>query len=343
MAAGDEGNDRPKHKGEFFALGLPQFQKACELGLNPTVALLVLARGTGRDNSTTTWSANSIENYAGITWRRASEAVDALKAAGIVRLSKAGARPVHTITKPERVDDWIWIPNQLVSGAVGEASPVARLRQARDLDALRLLVELYFYQELLGDGGIPRDVITCVFERKRLFGHGPYEVLGFTRERSRILRREPFLRFWAADSDPWPPVEQLLNMGLLEEIDYLAEGGEPDAELIHALNGDDYANDANSAAFQFIESLPQDFRPQMDRYHYVLPVMPYLSEATIVSVYRLRYRAKTRRTAAWYGRHVESCKEATEFYSRLASGQFNKAGTDLKVVQGTSRVQGASR
>jgi hypothetical protein len=51
------------------------------LGLNPAVAYLVLARGSGADNRTTAWSVNAIEGYTGIGRPRAKKAIDALMTA----------------------------------------------------------------------------------------------------------------------------------------------------------------------------------------------------------------------------------------------------------------------
>lgn len=65
--------------------------------------------------------------------------------------------------------DFIWLPNTLVTGtANGEASPVKRLRQSRNLDALRLLVDLYHAQYLADDGGISRKVMERTYHRKRI-------------------------------------------------------------------------------------------------------------------------------------------------------------------------------
>src|SRR5688572_13213702 len=119
--------------GEFFAIGVPQWAAACELGLRQAVALLVLARGSGRDNSTTTWSAEAVCNHSGMTWRRAKEAIALLEAQKIVVVEKDGARPIRKIARPEDVEQLLWLPNELVTGAGKEIPPVKRLREASDL------------------------------------------------------------------------------------------------------------------------------------------------------------------------------------------------------------------
>lgn len=150
-------------KGKFFAVGKPQWQIACGLGLRPAVALIVMACGSGHDNATTTWSRKAIEDHTGMTWRRAHDAQAALIDAGILTVLKGGARPVHKLRHPECGEGLIWLPTELVTGAGDETPPVARLRQAGDLDLLQLLVELYFEQELVGDGGLPRSMVRGEF------------------------------------------------------------------------------------------------------------------------------------------------------------------------------------
>ncbi len=58
-----------KGTGRFFAIYKDQWPKVCALGLNPAVAYLVMACGTGRDNRRTVWSVNAIEKYSGVVSR----------------------------------------------------------------------------------------------------------------------------------------------------------------------------------------------------------------------------------------------------------------------------------
>jgi len=108
--------------GNFFAIGADEFAAACDLGIKPAVSLLVLARGTGKDNATTSWSAQAIFEKTGIAWRRAKEAIEALCAADIVKVLKAGKKPRYKISKPKDDAKLIWLPNELIDGAGGEAS-----------------------------------------------------------------------------------------------------------------------------------------------------------------------------------------------------------------------------
>jgi hypothetical protein len=82
-----------KARGEFFVVDAVTFAKACNLGADAAAAYLVMACGTGRDSRTSTWSRDAISRHLGLTWRKARQKVDDLKAAGlVVELTPAKAR-----------------------------------------------------------------------------------------------------------------------------------------------------------------------------------------------------------------------------------------------------------
>jgi hypothetical protein len=315
-------------KGGFFAIGKPQWIAVCKEGLNPAVALLVLARGSGPDNRTTTWSCEAIYRHTGMSWRRAREAIEALERAAVVSTEKAGARPIRNIALPDQDDYLIWLPNELVDGAGDEIPPVTKLRQASDPDALQLLIELYGEQELAGDGGLPRTILKGNYERERICGYGPFDVYGFRKKDATAWKQGPLARYWGkagVKGDVWECLNILRGMGLFEYVPSLAESDDGNAELLHALAGDEHAENVAAAAESLASELPGGFKYEAEHYDYVLPVPSYMKRATVVGVYRLRYRPKTSRTAAWYAQHVESCAKFADQYSRLASGEFRAA------------------
>lgn len=321
--------------GEFFAIGKPQWAKACSLGLNPAVALLVLARGTGRDNSTTRWSAEAVANCTGMSWRRAAAAIDDLERAKLAEaVGKRSTRPVRKLVIPDDTASMLWLPNTLVSGAGSEAPPVTRLRQAQNLEHLQTFIELYGVQDLAGDGGLPRNLVWKLYERERICDTGQFVVWGF-REAENGLRycntRGPLERFVKRkvreESASWVCLGALERMGLLETVDYLAEGDSYDAELIHALTGDKDADAANESAWALAASLPGGFQYKAEGFAYVLPVLRHIEAPAVAGVSRLVYRPHTKLTAAWWARHRESCERATAIYNAIASGDFQRAAT----------------
>ena len=320
--------------GEFFAIGKPQWTKACALGLNPAVALLVLARGTGRDNSTTRWSAEAVANCTGMGWRRAAAAIEILEQAKLAEaLGERTTRPLRKLAISEDAANMLWLPNALVSGAGSEAPPIMRLRQAQNLEHLQAFIELYGMQDLAGDGGLPRNLIWKQYERERICDTGQFVVWGF-REPENGARyctaRGPLARFAKrknGDGSAWDCLEALERMGLLQTVHYLAEGDSPDAELIHALTGDADADEAREAAWALSTELPGGFRYKAEGFAYVLPVLCHIGAPAVVGVSRLVYRPHTKLTAAWWARHRESCGRASAIYAAIAAGDFQRVAS----------------
>lgn len=330
--------------GDFFAVGVAQWASACDLGLKPAVALLVLARGTGRDNITTTWSAEAVFNHSGMTWRRAKEAIEALEGAGIVSVEKEGARPIRKIARPDDVEQLLWLPNELVTGAGREIPPVKRLREADDLDALRLLIDLYGVHDLAGDGGLPRNLVVGKFKREKICERGQFDVYGFKRDVPSAFKAGPLARYWATSAKEknivWARIELLCEMGLLERVDYLAESDTPDSELIHPLSGDSAACAVADAAANLAAALPGGFSYEAEKFDYTMPVLRHLAKAAVVTVYRLKYRPRTKRTSAWFALYQESCKVFAEVYDQVAAGNFDVAG-QLQTSRDLNGIQGA--
>ena len=107
------GNSAGGGRGGFFAIDRRAWALVCGaadelgLGMNAAVAYLALARGTGRDNRTTTWSVNAIEERF-LSRGRAQKAIDDLKTAGVVRQTGFGGKatryelvPAHEIPGAE--------------------------------------------------------------------------------------------------------------------------------------------------------------------------------------------------------------------------------------------------
>jgi hypothetical protein len=94
-------------RGNFFAIDRRTWAKVCGsdgLGLNAAIAYLVLARGSDRTNSKTSWSVNALEQRDLLSRGRAQAAIDKLKAAKVIRQTGQGRKatryelpPVHEI------------------------------------------------------------------------------------------------------------------------------------------------------------------------------------------------------------------------------------------------------
>lgn len=317
----------------FFAVGTPQWADACKLGLNPAVAYLVAACGTGRDNITTRWGAEAVRKYSGMGWLRAKDALTTLDGNRriVASITRKGGNPTRKLAIPDDADRLLWLPNALVTGARGETPPVAKLRQSQNLEHLQTFIELYGMQDLAGDGGLPRSLVWKPYDvREKVCERGPFNVYGFrSSDRVRYCNTTgPLSRFAKrkdGDSAAWACLIALENMGLLESVHYLAESDSPDAELLHPLTGDDDAEAVKLAALNFATALPEGFNYEAENFDYVLPVLRHISNPAVVGVSRLVYRPHTKRTAAWFAQHREACAAYAARYNALAAGDFEQA------------------
>jgi hypothetical protein len=312
--------------GRFFAIGKTSWGKACRLGINPAVSLLTLAAGTGRDHRTTSWSAEAVFRYTGVSWRRARKAIADLETGQLVERLATGKRPRYRLA-PNKPDDLIWLPNELITGAAGETPPVTLLRQTQEVEVLELFVNLYGEHDLTGDGGIPRELLYQPFERKHIMDYRQFCVYGFDVDENRYCNCVgPLAKYKGRDTGKaWDHLNILERLGLIEWVAYLAESGAEDAELIHALSGDSDADAVAEAARDFVASLPDGYAYIGSSHTYVLPVFQHLVNASVVDIARLRYRPKTKRTAAWFGLHTDNCRKALEAYRGLANRQLEEA------------------
>lgn len=317
---------------DFFAIGKPQWTQVCSMGLNHAVCYLVLARGTGRDNSTTRWSAEAVFKHTGMAWRRATTAIAEMDKTSLVKSSTLkGKRPTRKLVVPADMKDMLWLPNELVTGAAKEVPPVNRLRQMQNVEYLQTFIELYGVHDLAGDGGLPRSLMWKPYDvREHICDQGQFMVYGFgsTKDIRYCNTHSVLVRFHARkdkSSDAWSFISAMERMGLLETVDYLVESDSPDSELIHALTGDDLAVEVRYAAAAAADGMPGGYKYEVDRFDYVLPVLKHMQNAAVVGVTRLVYRPKTMRTAAWYANHQNSCRQFANRYSAIASGDFQQA------------------
>jgi hypothetical protein len=310
------------HTAGFFSIDLGAFRRAAAGGLNPAVAHLILARGTGRDNRTTQWSVHAIEQRTGISRPNATKAVEDLLERGVWKTTRKGKHPIYkAVHAPGSSALPVWLPNSLIDGAAGEVPPIELVRQTRSLPALRLLIELYAVQFLPNYGGVPRDVLKGVFDRERIGEQGPFVVWGFRPRNISAGHSDLARQFWTGKIEKrengreqdtgweatfWPAVHALVDLGLVERVGMLLEGDDDDAEIIHpyAIRGGEptereLALAAQNAARVMVTEGQMNWALEQG-YRHLVPVRKHIAKATMVDVFRLKYRPHTKATAAWY-------------------------------------------
>ncbi len=229
----------------------------------------------------------------------------------------------------------MWLPNALIDGAAGEVPPIELIRQTRSLPALRLLVELYAVQFLPHYGGVPREMLRCEFDRTKVGEQGAFVVWGFRLKHmtatyglagqfltGQFTKRGDGSHDAGWDAAFWPAVHALRDVGIAEPVGMLLDGDDPEAEIIHpyATRGGEpeereLARAASEAAAAMLTE-GQRTRAE-DRGYHLVPVQQHISKATLVEVFRLKYRPHTKATGAWYAQMKESTAEYLPRYKAI--------------------------
>jgi hypothetical protein len=142
-------------RGGFFAIDRRAWARVCALGLNAAIAYLVLARGSGGDNRTTSWSVHATEERTGIARNRARMAIEALLKGGLVRRDKGGQHPRYFI-----------MPAHEVPGCTGYP-PVAMTKEERALHAQLASGDGWVSEKSGGEGrrASPRTIARRLVEK----------------------------------------------------------------------------------------------------------------------------------------------------------------------------------
>lgn len=329
--------------GNFFAIGAAEFDAACELGMNPAVTLLVMARGTGTDNATTKWSALSVFKYTGMARRRAQDAIDKLIGAGLVESLpvKSSKFPRYKLHKPADDADLLWLPNELIDGAGNEIGPITKLRESGELMLLQKFVQLYGLQDLDNDGGLPRTVAWSHFERETICPIGHFVLYGFSGENTLAKSVGLFAEYNGKTDDenntgPWIILTPLFRLGLIEKVYYMAESTDPEAELIYPVGpyGTDEAMDELLAWLE--ETGGKGFAAEAMSHDKLGLALKHIKKAAVVGLYRLRYRPKTGKTSRWYALDMERSEAMVGVIQQICTAEKMRH-VHIKALQSTSR------
>lgn len=323
--------DEVEKRAGFFAVGHNTFLAACHLGINPAAAFVVLARGSGRDNITTKWSADAISDRLRVRWTTAKTSIGQLSDAGLVVIERGSTRPSYLLAREGRS---IWLPNTVVDGDGARTAPVASLRQTRDRLTLQLFVELYSEQNLREDGGVSREITSMPFKRERVGQWGQWTAWWFFGSNQRIRtashvvsahrRQDVTDKDRTAGTNEWSDIfyrfHVLTSLGLLDWVPYLFDG--PEGEPIHALNmfsevgSEAQLYDLSDDAAKAMMSETEIARLRMQTGH-LAPVPSHIAEVQLEAIGRLRHRPSTRLTEAWEKESEEAARGHIEQYSHL--------------------------
>ena len=292
-----------------FAICERSVERLVEFGINELTTYVVLAAGTGRDHSTTAWSAQAVEKYTGLRWRRAKKSIDSLYEHGFIE-NKSGPpkKPRYKLATPK---EFIWLPKTFVVGATTEQPPLQRLRQIQDVNTMYLALWIYANQNLVEDWGISREWLRCDFISHELKTWSEWRIVGFKEKREASCNLpDP----WGAHEEaPWHHMRKLIDCGLIEWTAALFEG--PNGEPIHPLAHDDFST-LGDALNRFKEAAATLI--DVHEFDYVMPVPRHLRNVQLTQIARTRYRAPTDLTRQWFAEYAQAEDTYAARYEAIA-------------------------
>jgi hypothetical protein len=231
--------------------------------------------------------------------------------------------------------DWIWLPNTIIDGAAGETAPVELLRQTQNLAALRLFVDLYHAHNLANDGGVHWRCIREQYVRHKVGERGAFIIWGFEVAQDAVftdaLFVKPFLtgKYESFDSGDgprqrdtgielfWAAKTVIERLGLFEFVGHVVEADTAEGEPIHPYairNGEEIERKLALAAQSAAEAMLTEAERNWarDRGLLLVPVQRHLLAVQMIGIARLRYRPRTKATAAWFAER----QGLTEWVSR---------------------------
>lgn len=271
---------------------------------------------------------------------------DGLLDAGRLILNAEGkyALPPEPASSEPPKPEWIWLPNSLIDGLGDEVPPIERVRQTQDVPTLRLLIDLYFAQSLAMNGGIHWRQIRVEWERSHVGQSGQYNVYGF-REKNRVAwRTAPFVAaqmtgiFETVEGDGdratrsdtgwpvfWSGIQRLEDLHLLEFVPHVIDADTDEGEVLHpyAIRTGEPAEQAvglaaHEAAHRLLSAQKSDEAFQMRLM--LVPVLRHIGNVQLVSLLRLRHRARTAATAEWLS-NSDDWTAWVERYQKLGAAE----------------------
>ncbi len=294
----------------FFAIEYDIVMKIIDAyGLNTACHFITQCSGRSGLGKKTSWSRNSVTNYAGLSVRAAMKTEANLIEGGYLTKTRGGKHPLFTLADSQ-ADTVAWIPHSFVTGTLaGECSPLKLIRQTSSEDTLRLMLDLYWRQDIVNEGGF--NFMCRRFERSQKIAElAAFSIYAFDGT-TQLIADEHFIEPY----DDWSAAyEILLSTGLVYEVPYLfdSEDGLPLFPLINPYT-EEPLSDLETVA---IESLPDQFAYNASIHDYCLMVPSHIKKPVLKSLLFPRYRQHTQMMKAGYAATMERIESTRCLYQR---------------------------
>lgn len=280
-----------------------------EYGVNTACHFITQCSGRSGLGKKTSWSKHAVHRYAGLSVRVAMKTEANLIEGGYVTKTRGGKHPRFTLADSQ-ADTIAWIPHSFVTGTLAEeCSPLKLIRQTSSDDTLRLMLDLYWRQDIVNEGGF--NFIYRRFERSQKIAElGAFSIYAFDKT-TQLIAEEDFIKPYGDWSAAY---EILLSTGLVYEVPYLfdSEDGLPLFPLINPYT-EEPLSDLETVA---IESLPDQFAYIASNHDYCLMVPSHIKKPVLKSLLFPRYRQHTEMMKAGYATTQERVEAARCLYQR---------------------------
>jgi len=280
-----------------------------EYGLNTACHFITQCSGRSGLGKKTSWSRNSVTNYAGLSVRAAMKTEANLIEGGYLVKTRGGKRPLFTLADSQ-ADTVAWIPHSFVTGTLaGECSPLKLIRQTSSADTLRLMLDLYWRQDIVNEGGF--NFICRRFERSQKIAElGAFSIYAFD-ETTQLIADEHFIEPYG---DWFAAYETILSTGLVYEVPYLfdSQDGLPLFPLINPYTEEPLSDIETIAT----DCLPDEFAYIGSIHDYTLMVPSHIKKPVLKSLLFPRYRQHTQMMKAGYAATMERIESTRCLYQR---------------------------
>jgi hypothetical protein len=236
---------------------------------------------------------------------------------------------------PPDAPDWVWLPSSIVESDGGQRTPVEAIRQSQNVDALRLLIDLYHAQSLIYEPGVPwrkGEGLRTEYERVKIGEHREHVIWGFQQKSDRIWWSAPFAsplydgtakedrghRFWAA-------LRILKALRLVVSVPHLVDSDSETGEVMFPVpvedqGGEDCEKAVGRAAVAAAGAMLTDGQCEWALSNGITnaaPVLRHVEQVQAVGIFRLQHRPHTEATRAWLANLTADCKAIHARYEEL--------------------------
>lgn len=297
-------------KAGFFCVSPEHVYQLTNASAEAFCAYLVLSNGTTGNNSTTSWSSQSVSVYCGCRWATAKTAIEELLELGIIKKDPERSTPKspkwRILDNSTSMDDRIWLPKSLVEGAQKVAPyPLQALREADDPLLIRLLMDLYAAHDLIGAGGVDPGKLCGKYKAEVIGESGPNKAWGFSCEKDFI---------WPALSEihkgsnhesvhpVWGRLRSLQSLGFVKSTQVLMnkEGGDP----MLCIGETKEEQHARCLLVAKAHELCTERAKLNSNHSIVLPIPAHIKEPVLQGIFRLVYRPQTKATTVWWAQTI---------------------------------------